>query len=348
MIRSFRSTVEVWLSETLRGDVYISAPTYAGTATSVPIDPRALERLRNTTGVERVDIARSVVVDSDHGPLHIAAFDRPQVDRGGLYVSVDRPPAEIADALRRGAVLVSEPLANRLSLPPRGASLRLHTDVGVRTVPVVGVYHDYASSRGTVTMDLRVYRDWWHDDRITAASLKLADPAGADKLSRLLRQELAAVQQLVVRPNWVLRREVFEVFDRAFAITNALLLLATTVAGLGVLGALLALQLDRQRDLGILRAIGVTSRQLAGLIFLETGLMGGAAGLLALPTGGVLAMILVYIINKRAFGWTLDLQLDWLPFVQALGLAIAAALIAGLGPAWRMSRMPPAAVLRYE
>jgi len=125
-------------------------------------------------------------------------------------------------------------------------------------------------------------------------------------------------------------------------------LLATPVAFIGILSALLSLQLERQRELGILRSIGLTPSQLRRLILTETGLMGTVAGLLAMPTGFVLALILVYIINQRSFGWTLQMQVQPGPFLQALFLALTAALLAGIYPAWRMSRVVTAEALRSE
>jgi putative ABC transport system permease protein len=100
--------------------------------------------------------------------------------------------------------------------------------------------------------------------------------------------------------------------------------------------------------LGILSAIGLTNRQLGALVFLETGLMGGIAGFLSMPTGLVLSLILIYIINRRAFGWTIQLELSPVPFLVALGIAIVAAILAGIYPAWRMTRIQPAEALRSE
>src|SRR5690606_12637093 len=124
--------------------------------------------------------------------------------------------------------------------------------------------------------------------------------------------------------------------------------LATVVAFIGVLSALLSLELERQRELGILRAIGLTIRQVWSLIMLETGLLGGAAGLLAMPTGYALAVILIYIINKRSFGWTLQMQVVPQPFLTALLIATTAALLAGIYPAWRMSRRTASDSIRFD
>ena len=81
---------------------------------------------------------------------------------------------------------------------------------------------------------------------------------------------------------------------------------------------------------------------------LETGLIGTVAGLLAMPTGIILAVVLVYIINLRSFGWTLEMRLDPREFVQAFLVALGAALLAGLYPAWKLGQTEPAAALRSE
>jgi putative ABC transport system permease protein len=108
------------------------------------------------------------------------------------------------------------------------------------------------------------------------------------------------------------------------------------------------LELEKQRELGILRAIGMTGRQLWGLIFLETGLMGAVAGVLAAPTGFAVSLILIYIINSRSFGWTLQMQIGPAPFVQAFLVGVAAALLAGVYPAHRMDRLITEEAIRFE
>ena len=197
-------------------------------------------------------------------------------------------------------------------------------------------------------MSQSVYQKYWDDQTITAISLKLDPSVDVDETSQMLRNAISPIQRLIVRPNLTLRNEVFEVFDRTFAITQALQLLATIVAFIGVLSALLSLELERQRELGILRAIGLTSRQLWGLIMMETGMLGSTAGILAMPTGYVLSLILIFIINRRSFGWTLQMEVLQEPFIQAFILAVSAALLAGIYPAWRMSRMVAAEAMRFE
>lgn len=152
----------------------------------------------------------------------------------------------------------------------------------------------------------------------------------------------------MIRSNAGLRSDVLEVFDRTFAITAALQLLATVVAFIGILSTLLLLQLEKQREMGILKALGLTGRDLWRLTMLETGLMGLTAGLLAIPTGIALSLILIYVINLRSFGLTLQLMMRPQAFGLGLLVAIMAALLAGVIPAMRLSRMQAADAIRYE
>ena len=348
MIGSFRYTVVTWLEHALQGDIYISGPSFKATQNLMTIDPAVVPIVQQSPDVAQIDLIRAVMVDSPDGPVYIEAGNSPTYGENLLYLSADRSPEATWDAVRNGAVIVSEPFANRMSLPRLGGTITLYAEDGPHTFPIAGIYYDYASSQGTVIMSLQTYRQLWHDDAITAMVLRLTPSADVDRVARDLQDTLASTQRLFIRPNQGLRNDVLAVFDRTFAITGALQLLSTAVAFIGVLSALLSLQLDKQRQFGILRAVGLTVRQLWGLVALETGLMGAVAGLLAVPTGFVLSLILIYIINQRSFGWTLQMQVVPAPFIQAFAVAVIAALLAGLYPAHQMGQKITAEALRFE
>jgi len=348
MIDSFRHTVTTWLDQILQGDLYISAPSLTSTQSSTALAPGILDVVERWPGVARVDTLRAAVVESPVGPINISAVGNPDFARERSYAAADGDAAALWAALQDGAVLVSEPFANRVGLPRRGGSVTLQTDRGPRPFPVVGVYYDYTSSQGVVAMTLQTYRRWWDDQALTALAVRLLPGTDADAVQAGLQEALAAQQQVMVRPNRALRRDVLEVFDRTFAITGALQMLATLVAFIGVLSALLSMELEKQREMGILRAVGLTARQLWGMLLLETGLMGMVAGLVAMPTGLAISYILVYIINSRSFGWTLQISITPWPFVLALLVAVLAAMLASVYPARRMARTPAAEALRYE
>ncbi len=348
MVGSFRTTVVSWLGQTLWGDIYVSPPALTATRSPQPMDPRVVEILNGFPGVASSEVLRATDVSSPDGPIGVTAVSDKDFIAPRVFVSTDGSLGEVRSAVASGAVLASEPLANRLGLPRKDATVTLYTDAGPHTFPVAGIYRDYSSSQGSVMMGLDLYRSHWNDPTVTAALAVLAPGADVEATVAGLRDALADVQGVIVRPNAALRDEALAVFDRAFAITGALQLLAALVAFVGVLAALLSLQLERGRELGLMRAVGLTVGQLRGLVLLETGLMGSVAGLLALPTGLALALVLIFIINRRSFGWTMQLHADPMIFLQAIALAVVAALLAGIYPAIRMGRAAAADALRGD
>jgi len=120
------------------------------------------------------------------------------------------------------------------------------------------------------------------------------------------------------------------------------------VAFVGVLSALMALQLERMREFGVLRANGLTPGQVWGLVVIQSGLMGLVAGLLSLPVGLVLAWVMIHIINVRAFGWTLSMTVSPVLLAQALAVSIGASVLAGLYPSRKLAQASPALALREE
>jgi putative ABC transport system permease protein len=348
MVSSFRYTVIQWLAQTLQGDIYISPAGVASGRSQTAIDPQVITVLRGSPAIQEIYALRSLDVPSPSGPIHIAATDNPHVAAERAYLWRKGSSADIQRGLATGGVILSEPLANRLGVTAASPSLALQTATGVQEFPILGVYYDYASVQGSALMALDVYRSRWQDAGVTAIALQLQPGADPEVLSESLKSSLTPVQSLVIRPNQELRREVLAVFDRTFAITGAMQLLATLVAFIGVLSALLSVELERQRELGILRAVGLTVRQMWGLMMLETGLIGAAAGLFAMPVGLILAVILIYIINLRSFGWTLQMDLLPQPFIQALLIALLAALLAGVYPAIRLGRLSISRAIRSE
>jgi putative ABC transport system permease protein len=291
---------------------------------------------------------RATSVDSPSGFIQVAATDNPDIAKERIFLTSTDNPELITERMENGAVLVSEPLANRLHLPSKDAEIRLFTNNREMALQIAGIYYDYASSQGTVLMSLDTYRRYWQDPAITAVSLRLEEGGNPDEIANKMEEDFAPIQRLLVRPNQTLRDDVLVIFDQTFAITGALQLLAVLVAFIGILSALLSWQLDKQREIGILRAIGLTTRQMWHLAMIESGLLGGVAGVLALPTGYTLALILIYIINKRSFGWTLQMHLEPEPFIQAIFLSVLAALVASIYPALKISHSMPVEALRSE
>jgi putative ABC transport system permease protein len=197
-------------------------------------------------------------------------------------------------------------------------------------------------------MSRRLYDGFFDDSGVTSLGLFLAPGRDSEAVVRDLLRLVPEGRSVIARTNDTLRSASLVVFDRTFEVTAVLRLLAFGVAFVGVLSALMAVELERARELAVLRATGLTPGQVWKLVVTQTGLMGLISGLLALPLGLALSVVMIFVINKRSFGWTLDMRIGPDVLLQAVGLALVGALLAGLYPAWRMSRASPAAALRGE
>ena len=351
MIGSFRQTVTQWLGQTLQADVFISPPSLTASSIGGVLDSEIVGLAESWPGVERAVIARQIPVqlaDSNRSVTLVATND--DVSRGERpFMWLDGSYEESWSRMMGGeGIMVSEPFMRKenLMIPPEPVTLM--TPTGPQTYPVLGVYFDYSSEQGVVLMAQDSYISLWQDERISTMALFVEPGVNVDDVVDELRGEFNGRYDVIVSSNEGLRREALVIFDRTFAITSALQLLSVVVAFIGVLSALMSLQLERARELGVLRATGMTIQQLWRLTLLETGLMGSTAGLLAMPAGYILAWILIYVINVRSFGWTLQMHLEPVDFVQAFLVALVAALLAGIYPALRLGKMVVATAIRQE
>jgi putative ABC transport system permease protein len=227
-----------------------------------------------------------------------------------------------------------------------GDELTLAAPTGSPRLPIAAAFRDFNTGTPAIVMSLERYRRDWNDTTVGAIGIDLEPGADAAAVETAVRSLVPA--GLRVRSSATIEQLSLAVFDRTFKVTEVLRVLAGIVAFLGILGALLAIELERARELSVLRTLGFTPQGLSATLLTQTGLLGLAAGLAAIPIGGALAALLVHVINRRSFGWSMDLAISAEAVIAGLSLAVVAALLAGLYPAWRASRVELAAGLRED
>ena len=226
--------------------------------------------------------------------------------------------------------------------------IELPTAKGGRRFTVLDVFYDYGSDRGRVVMHRDTYDRYWNDPVIGSVAVYLK--AGVDSgsfLNHIEQNELRGTG-LRARSNDRIKQLSLEIFDRTFTVTEVLRLLTIIIAAVGVFSALVAIQLDRGREFAVLRASGLTRGELSRVMMIEGGLMGTASAILAIPLGILMAAVLVFVINRRSFGWSMQFTLPWEQLAITLALGLAAGAVAALYPAWRMNRELLIRNLRYE
>ena len=347
MIGSFRASVSQWLENTLTSDIYISVPSEGATRTGT-LPPALAERIAALPGVAAVSQGRGQRVQTRDGLVMMLALEssagQPRGFRFKGETAADLWPRWQAGEL----VLVSEPYAYRQQVAA-GDRIDLFTTEGWRGYEIGGVFQDYGSDGGTVILPRPIYAALWDDPGVSSIGVVLAADTDAEALSERIDAVLSDLDQPVtMQTNRAIRELSLEIFDRTFTITKVLRLLAIGVAFVGILSALMALELERAKDYAVLRATGMTRGQLRKLILLQTSAMGIAAGLLAIPLGLGMGDLLIQVINLRSFGWTMPMQVTTDTLLSGVLLAWIAAVIAGLYPALRAARAQPARALREE
>ena len=340
MVASFRLSLDNWLDTTLTADVYVSA---AGDATALS-DLVASGALTAIPGVEDIAPTRTRIVPTAQGDVTIRAVDPGSRGWGVELIAGDSAAA--LDAVASGkAVVASERLLFARDLRV-GDELELPSPVGAQRLPIAAAFRDFNTGVPAVVMALDRYRRDWRDSELTGIGVDLTAVADATAVEAAVRDLVGSAAR--VRSTARIEELSLAVFDRTFKVTEVLRVLAGIVAFLGILSALLAIELERARELGVLRTLGFTPGGLGATLLTQTGLLGLAAGLAAMPIGTALALLLVHVINRRSFGWTMDFVVTPQALAAGVSLAVVAALLAGIYPAWRASRIDLGAALRED
>ena len=246
--------------------------------------------------------------------------------------------AAVAAAARQGAVIISEPLHRKSGLGV-GDSLPLATPRGERRFLIAGISYDYATEGGAAAMDLATLADAFGPGPINSMALYLAPGGDAERTSDFIRALLPGVP-LHLRSNQSLKAEALRVFDQTFAVTRLLQVMALLVAVTGITLTLLILARERAQEMAVYRATGAT-RQQVFRVFVGKGLGLAALGLaVGCATGGALAAVLIYAINRDYFGWTIQVHVPWATLGRAAAAILAAALLASAYPALRAGATP--------
>jgi putative ABC transport system permease protein len=331
MVASFRQSLDSWTQKLLPADLYVRA---GYTRQSSHFDAAAVEALRGIPGVERLQVSR------------LAQADVP-VPRSGGYDAVtliarDVNPAQadeslwmekIADTpLPAGAVpvWVSEAAADLFALKA-GAALDIL--IAGKTVPVSvrGVWRDYEYPRGAIVMGRETYVQLTADRAVNGVWIWLDEDASPDSVQEAVRERLPADAEYDMRTPGEIRRLSLEVFDRTFAVTYALELIAILIGLFGISAGTSAQVLARRSEFGVLRHIGLTRAQIAATLAIEGVGLGALGVLTGLVTGGAVSLILIYIVNRQSFHWSMDVHVP-VGLVAGLSVALVAssALIAVL------------------
>jgi putative ABC transport system permease protein len=340
MVDSFRGSVRQWLDQTLQADIYAGVERGS-------LDAALLADLVALPGVEEYSTSRRTFLEDEDGLTQLVAIQMAPGSYAGTEI-LDAEAADVWPAWESGdVVLMSEPYAYRNGVTP-GDKVELRTTTGGRDFRIAAIYQSYDINASALLISRNTYDRHWNDRGIDSVGLYLADGVDSREVLQRIESVSAGRQKIRFESNAGIRELSLEVFDRTFIVTDVLYWLAIIVALIGILGAMLAMQLERAREFAVLRALGMTQGQLGRMLALQSGVIGLLSGIAAIPLGLVMAYLLIEVINRRAFGWQIDMTFSGSILFTAVLFAIGSAVLAGLYPAYRAARNQPALAMREE
>jgi putative ABC transport system permease protein len=348
MVHSFRATVDQWIGESIKADLFIAPSTNLIAGALEPLDPIAESLALATPGVLAVGTYREVRLFLDGLPAKLAACKLDVLRVHNPLTLLSTLPGDPYELCQKGDyALISENFARRRRLQP-GSSISLPTPTGLRPIQVAAVFRDYTSESGLLLLDRTTYQRLTQDQGLTSLAIHLQPGISAQTVGDSLREQLRPRGEFLIYSQAGLREEALRIFDRSFAVTTLLRTLAIAVAALGVTLSLTALGVERTREIGILRATGASRAQILRTIMFESAYLGATGITLGIVTGFAVALILMQVINRAFFGWTIDWHTPYLSLIYVTIGMILSCLLASLPPAWRASRLSPAEALRSE
>lgn len=351
MIHSFRESVTLWVNQSLKADVFVQplASKVSREAAMLPV--KTVRLIQQVPGIEATDpfLERSITWNNTRIKLGVGDFET-FLSHGAVRFVDGEPFQQVIErALAPGAqaAIVSEPLAVKHGLS-KGQTLTLPTPTGAVTLTIEGIYHDFASDQGYVVIPRQLFADYFPEQGQQVNSIALYAQAGVspDELRERISKALPANTLLDIRTNDELRSEVLRVFDQTFAITYGMQGIALLVAVLAVWNTLMALVLEHRKELGVLRYLGTSLKQVGQLVLTQAWALAGLGFGAGSVLGYALALLLVHVINRQAFGWSVVFDVPVLTLSLSLVWLLLSATLAALWPLWQAKKLSPPQTLR--
>jgi putative ABC transport system permease protein len=348
MVGSFRETVLLWMNDRLPADLYLRPAGEPAPDRHPTVSLELADKISKLPGVAGVDRLRAYEISYDRMPATLASVDLSALrsDHHSNFFS-GKPTDEVLSQIRNAdAVLVSEPFTYKHHVRA-GDTITLALGAARPSFYIADVYYDYGSERGSILMDRNTMLRYLPDLAPSNLAIYVSPNASTETVREEIVQASAGYRVLLFS-NRDLRTEAILIFDRTFAITYALEAVAVIVAVMGIAGALLALVIDRRRELGLLRFLGAAAGQVRRQILVEAGLLGLLANFAGLALGFALSLVLIYVINKQSFGWTIRFHWPVAVLLGAISVVYLATVLAGLYPAQVAVRLNPLEAVREE
>ncbi len=338
LVGSFDRTMRGWIDRTFHADLYISSDGAQSASTRNRISPATWQAI-----VARPEVAEAA--PSQFAPVTVNGLSTllGGVDLGLMHRRVDMAwvqeprSGDIFDPAKNSTLaLCSEAFSERFRLH-RGDAVDVPTPAGFKRVTLAGVFADYGNERGSLLVERTHFSRWFGHEQLANLALFVKPGVSPDDLRASLLHDHPG---LSVFTNSRLRAEILRIFRQTFSLTYALELIGVIVAVTGLGLTLASVLLERRAELTTLRALGLRHGEMARATAAEGAVLSLAGTGLGLALSLALGWILIFIINKQTFGWTLQFTVPWLQLAAFAALVLASGTTVAFLVGLRSARLP--------
>lgn len=347
LIFSFRNSLKTWISRNIAADIYIKPASCASNFCFFPLSEDISRIAGKFPGARGIDRFRTLHLDF-HGRKIVAGFGDIEAELKYSPRYRDAAAKRRDEALLNGQkVSISDYLAIKYGLKP-GDSMQLPTPDGNRSFTIYSTFSSYSTTSGFIYLDRKWLKKYWGLDDATQIAVYLKPGANADSFAARLRQALSSRYSVEVLNNSELREKVLAIFNKSFAITYAIELISIMVSLIGVVNTMLALVLEKRREISIVRYLGGSWKQIQEMFVISAGTAGISGIAMGVFIGPVMSGIFILVINKISFGWEIRPGIPVLYLAAVILVLLITTLAAGLLPAAVARRIDPKRFISFE
>jgi putative ABC transport system permease protein len=350
IIYSTKQSVLEWIDSYVRGDIIVTSghPIATTGSQNIPMPVEMWKEIEKVPSVKSADPFRKIYIDYHGRRILLLTLD---VDRRMLY-----SPFKVAQGTREDMVrllpqqdyiAVNESLAAQEHLKP-GDTMVLPTPQGPVPFTVAVVNVDYSSDSGSFLMDLHTYQKYWKEYLADSFSIRVTSPENVAAVRDEIARRFGNERKLFVLPSKEFKDEIRKIIDQGFAVNHAINIITMTIACFGIIVTLLASVLERTREIGVLRSIGMLRRQVSGVVVIESMLLGVIGGTLGAGAGIVIGWMSLEGFLKGDYGASMQYYVHWVSIFWAIVLSALLAALAGVYPAQRAAKTNIVEALAYE
>ena len=351
MIDSFRKTVNLWIDQTVKADFVIEPRGWLSPGPLPLVSPELEEKIKEIARVAEVDLYREDHLLYQNEPYLLNSRKLSVHRKQSRYLFTEGDSSKILEeVLGQNKVLISERFSLERHLR-KGDSVTLNTPSGPATFKIGGVFYDYTTQGGKIVMDRSLYLKYWSDPMVNLLGVYLLNESLDQSERETIRKKIESVVQkkdLRVISNREIKSDVMAIFDQTFAITHVLEWITIFISLLGIINTLLANILEQKREIGILRSMGVTRSQIGLLTLCEAGWMALLGNLFGAVGGLALSLILIFVINKQSFFWSIQFDFSGMVFIKTFLIVTLTAVLAGYLPSRKSAGRNISDAVHYE